>query len=45
VFSNFIARYLTEGTEWVRTANGINVIMPGFDATTNSYEFYIDISL
>jgi hypothetical protein len=45
VFANFIARYLTEGTEWVRTANGINVIMPGFDATLNDYEFYIDISL
>ena len=45
VFANFISRYLTEDTEWVRTANGINVIMPGFDATANDYEFYIDISL
>jgi hypothetical protein len=45
VFANFIARYLLQGTEWVRTPNGINILLPGFDATTNSYEFYIDISL
>jgi hypothetical protein len=45
VFGNFIARYLLQGTEWVRTPNGIEIIMPGFDATTNQYEFYIDISL
>jgi hypothetical protein len=45
VFANFIARYLTEGTEWVRTSNGINILLDGFDANTNDYEFYIDISL
>tara|TARA_R110000868_G_C10832771_1_gene759499 strand:- start:142 stop:681 length:540 start_codon:yes stop_codon:yes gene_type:complete len=45
VFGNFIARYLLEGTEWVRTVSGVNIIMPGFDATTQQYEFYIDISL
>lgn len=45
VFGNFIARYLLQGTEWVRTPNGIEIIMPGFDATTNQYEFYIDISI
>lgn len=45
VFANFIARYLTEGVEWERTANGINILLDGFDATVNEYEFYIDISL
>jgi hypothetical protein len=45
VFANFVARYLLQGTEWVRTAAGIQIIMPGFDATVNQYEFYIDISL
>jgi len=45
VFANFIARYLTQGTEWVRTPNGINILLDGFDATVNDYEFYIDISL
>jgi len=45
VFANFVARYLLQGTEWTRTASGIQVIMPGFDATVNDYEFYIDISL
>jgi len=45
VFANFIARYLVEGTEWERTTNGINILMDGFNATTNEYEFYIDVSL
>ena len=45
VFANFIARYLIEGTEWERTANGINILLEGFDATANEYEFYIDVSL
>lgn len=45
VFANFVARYLLQGTEWTRTAAGIQIIMPGFDATVNDYEFYIDISL
>lgn len=44
VFANFIARYLTEGTEWERTGTGINILLDGFDAQTNEYEFYIDIS-
>jgi hypothetical protein len=44
VFANFVARYLSEGTEWERTGSGINVLLPGFDATTQQYEFYIDIS-
>ena len=45
VFANFIARYLLQGTEWERTANGVNILLDGFDATTQEYEFYIDISL
>jgi hypothetical protein len=45
VFANFVARYLLQGTEWQRTSSGIQILMPGFDATTNQYEFYIDISL
>lgn len=45
VFANFIARYLVQGTEWERTASGINILIDGFDALTNEYEFYIDISL
>lgn len=30
--------------QWVRTALGINVIEPGFDAIANNYTFYIFIS-
>jgi hypothetical protein len=45
VFANFIARYLVQGTEWERTTSGINILIDGFDALTNEYEFYIDISL
>lgn len=45
VFGNFIARYLEQGTEWQRTANGIVVLLDGFDASVNNYEFYISISL
>lgn len=45
VYANFIARYLLQGTEWQRTAAGVQILMPGFDATANDYEFYIDISL
>jgi len=45
VYANFIARYLLQGTEWQRTSSGIQILMPGFDATVNQYEFYIDISL
>lgn len=44
VFANFIARYLEEGVEWERTLTGINILLPGFDAQTMDYEFYIDIS-
>lgn len=44
VFANFIARYLEQGVEWERTLTGINILLPGFDALTTDYEFYIDIS-
>jgi len=44
VFANFVARFLEEGSEWERTATGIDVLLPGFDATTNQYEFYIYLS-
>jgi hypothetical protein len=44
VFANFIARYLTEGTEWERTSTGVNILLDGFDALSNEYELYIDIS-
>lgn len=45
VFANFVARYLLQGTEWRRTLAGVEILLPGFDATTQQYEFYIDISL
>lgn len=45
VFGNFIARYLIQGTEWERTANGVVILLEGFDASANEYEFYISISL
>ncbi len=44
VFANFVARYLEEGTEWERTATGINILLSGFDSQTQDYEFYIFIS-
>ena len=44
VFANFVARFLVEGVEWERTATGVNILIPGFDALTNDYEFYIFIS-
>lgn len=45
VFANFIARYLIQDVEWVRTATGITILLDGFNATLNDYEFYIDISI
>jgi len=44
VFANFVARFLIEGTEWERTASGINILLSGFDSQTQDYEFYIFIS-
>ena len=44
VFANFVARYLEEGTEWERTATGVNILLSGFDSQTQDYEFYIFIS-
>jgi hypothetical protein len=45
VFANFVARYLEEGVEWQRTSSGVEILIPGFDAITNDYEFYIFISV
>jgi hypothetical protein len=36
--------FLEEGVGWTRTAAGVNIIVPGFDATANSYQFYIFVS-
>lgn len=44
VFANFVARYLLQGTEWQRTTTGVQILLPGFDAMVNDYEFYIDIN-
>jgi hypothetical protein len=45
IFANFIARYLIQDVEWVRTTTGVKILLDGFNATTNEYEFYIDISI
>jgi hypothetical protein len=45
VFANYVARYLDEGVEWQRTSSGVEILIPGFDAQTNDYEFYIFISV
>ena len=44
VFDNNVNRYLDEGTEWQRTATGIQFLVPDFDSTVNSYTFYIHIN-
>ena len=49
VFWNDVNRFLDIGTEWVRTAQGFQIInngttITGFDATTSNYTFYIYIS-
>jgi ABC-type Co2+ transport system permease subunit len=36
--------FLEEGTQWTRTALGADILIPGFDATANDYNFYIFIS-
>lgn len=46
VFWNDVQIFLREGTDWNRTATGIEIIRAGFDAATNpTYELYIYISL
>lgn len=37
-------RFLQENTQWKRTAQGIEILIDGFDATDNDYTFYIYIS-
>ena len=44
VFFNDASRYLDEGVDWERTSTGINILMPGFDATTSAFTFYIHIN-
>jgi len=40
IFMNSINRYL-EDDEWSATATGIQILIPGFNATTDIYTFYI----
>jgi hypothetical protein len=42
IYVNDINRYLFE-SEWEPTGTGINILLPGFDATTNQYSGYIFI--
>lgn len=44
VFANFASRYLDQGTEWERTALGVNILLEGFDAEVFDYTFYISVS-
>ena len=44
VFYNDGNRYLDEGTEWQRTSLGIEILIPGFDATADPFTFYIHIN-
>lgn len=42
IFWNDIPRYLTPD-EWDHAGNGINILVDGFDATANAYNFFIYI--
>lgn len=44
IFWNNIPRYLDEGIDYTVTGTGINIIVPGFDATVNPYSFIINYS-
>lgn len=44
VFANYLPLFLTENTDWERTDEGVNILIPGFDATQLEYQFYIFIS-
>jgi hypothetical protein len=49
VYWNDLGRFLNQGTEWLRTAQGFQIINNGttvidFDATVNNYTFYIYLS-
>ena len=37
-------RFLIQGQQWERTLQGVEITIPGFDATTDDYTFYIYIS-
>jgi hypothetical protein len=37
-------RFLIQGEQWNRTLQGFEITIPGFDATTDDYTFYIYIS-
>jgi len=37
-------RFLIQGQQWERTLQGIEITIPGFDATVDDYTFYIYIS-
>lgn len=45
VFLNDVGRFLQEGDEWVRTQNGMQILIPTFDATVANYTFYITLSI
>lgn len=36
--------FLEKDVQWARTAEGINILIDGFDATANQYQFYIFVS-
>jgi hypothetical protein len=44
VFWNDIPRFLIPDVEYEVTATGINILVPGFDATSASYTFFIFIT-
>jgi len=44
VYDNNLNRWMDEGTEWDRTADGVHFTVPGFDSTTIDYKLYIHIN-
>lgn len=42
IFANFIARYLEEDEYEILAGGGFRILLSGFDATANEYEFYVD---
>ena len=41
IFWNELSRYLDSETEYTATSTGVEFLLDGFDASTNSYTFYI----
>lgn len=41
IFWNDLPKYLDEGVDYDITLTGINITVPGFDATANNYKFII----